>query len=173
MTGRPQIGRQEKRQVFGQEARSGEEAADALEFAGAIAGLLLQLAMGRRLGILDHAVVHVEGSGGQFQQGSAAGQTVLSHQQETAAHVERGDHHGSRVEDDVARRLRAVGSHDGVLFEGHVSAAVDLLALDDALFEVDVGAGKIAQDDVQSGPAGRGAARSATGGRVGHGPNYT
>jgi len=67
------------------------------------------------------------------------------------------------MNDDVARRLGSVGADDGVLLEDDDPAAVDIFALDDALFQLDVGDREVGEERIELGPARWRRARPAVG----------
>ena len=73
------------------------------------------------------------------------------------------------MNDDIARRLRAVGADDLVSLDDDDSAPVDVLALDYALLQFRVGDRELGEERVELGPAGRRRAEPAVGKRIGHG----
>jgi len=81
----------------------------------AIAGLLLELAMGGDQRVLDRAVVSFERAGRQLEHRSAARDAVLSDQEKAALAVERGHDDGAGVDDDVADGLGSVAANKPVL----------------------------------------------------------
>ena len=107
---------------------------------GALAGLLLELAPGGRLGSFLRAVVgEVETAGRDLEQDGADRDPVLAHQGHPTIGVERDDGDRARVTRDVTFRMRAVGALDRVDPEGQVATLVEDLRIDDTLDEIGPG----------------------------------
>ena len=89
---------------LGGEAGRRVELGDLAPRPGAHPGLLLELARGGDLGILDGAVIgHVQRPGGDLEQGLADRDPILADEQDTVLLVDGEDRDRARVSGDLAR----------------------------------------------------------------------
>jgi hypothetical protein len=120
------------------EAGRGPERGKPLPRPRPVAGLLLELAARRDLGVLDLAGrrIDVERPGRNLEQHAAGRQPELADHEDAIGVVDREHRHGAGMPDDVTLAARAVGPLDRVDAELHVVALVDHPRIDDALGEV-------------------------------------
>ena len=125
---------------LGREPGRGPERAELLPAPGAVAGLLLQLAPGRQLRILDGTAdrVAIQRPGGDLEQRSAGRLAPLAHEQEAVRLVERDDGHRARVAHHVAPMAAAIGALGRLDSHLQVAPAMDDLGRDQALREAPV-----------------------------------
>jgi hypothetical protein len=96
--------------LLGREARCRPEAPEVAPLVGPLSGLLLQLATGGAVGVLDRAVGgDVQRAGRDLEEGPAGRRPELAHEQDALLLVERDDGDCAGVAADVALGARPVG----------------------------------------------------------------
>jgi hypothetical protein len=113
--------------------------------AGAVAGLLLELASSGELRVLGSGGVlgRVEAPGRDFEQDALRRRPPLADEQDAILGVDRDDRDRAGVTDDVALRTGAVGPLDRIDPEGEVATTVEDATVDDPLDELIVGGPRI------------------------------
>ena len=126
--GRHEFGREVQRHVLAGEARRREEGAQPLPASGPVAGLLLEFAPSREIGILDRAgclVGDIESPGRDLEEDPRRGRPPLADEQDAVVGVERQDRDRAGVAGDVAFGAGPVGALDRVDPELEVATAME------------------------------------------------